>query len=82
MRHASGYACTDDRGVTLELPAYRSRTEDYEKLDGKVAVVTGATSGMALAGAKLFVDEGAHVFLTGPAEGRPGRRGRGSSAAT
>jgi NAD(P)-dependent dehydrogenase (short-subunit alcohol dehydrogenase family) len=35
------------------------------KLDGKVAVVTGATSGLALAGAKLFVDEGAHVFITG-----------------
>jgi NAD(P)-dependent dehydrogenase (short-subunit alcohol dehydrogenase family) len=35
------------------------------KLDGKVAVITGATSGMALAGAKLFVEEGAHVFLTG-----------------
>jgi NAD(P)-dependent dehydrogenase (short-subunit alcohol dehydrogenase family) len=35
------------------------------KLDGKVAVITGATSGIALAGAKLFVDEGAHVFITG-----------------
>lgn len=35
------------------------------KLDGKVAVITGATSGLALAGAKLFVDEGAHVFITG-----------------
>ena len=35
------------------------------KLDGKVAVITGATSGMALAGAKLFVDEGALVFITG-----------------
>ncbi|WP_213816507.1 SDR family NAD(P)-dependent oxidoreductase [Glaciihabitans sp. dw_435] len=35
------------------------------KLDGKVAVITGATSGMALAGARLFVDEGAHVFITG-----------------
>ena len=35
------------------------------KLDGKVAVITGATSGMALAGATLFVDEGAHVFITG-----------------
>src|SRR6202011_2589259 len=35
------------------------------KLDGKVAVITGATSGMALAGAKLFVVEGAHVFITG-----------------
>jgi NAD(P)-dependent dehydrogenase (short-subunit alcohol dehydrogenase family) len=35
------------------------------KLDGKVAVITGATSGMALAGAELFVDEGAHVFISG-----------------
>ena len=35
------------------------------KLDGKVAVITGATSGMALATAKLFVAEGAHVFITG-----------------
>jgi NAD(P)-dependent dehydrogenase (short-subunit alcohol dehydrogenase family) len=35
------------------------------KLDGKVAVITGATSGMALATAKLFVAEGAHVLITG-----------------
>jgi NAD(P)-dependent dehydrogenase (short-subunit alcohol dehydrogenase family) len=35
------------------------------KLDGKVAVITGGTSGMALAGAKLFVDQGAHVFISG-----------------
>src|ERR1700760_2586539 len=35
------------------------------KLAGKVAVVTGASTGMALATAKLFVKEGAHVFITG-----------------
>ena len=35
------------------------------KLKGKVAVITAATSGMALATAKLFVEEGAHVFITG-----------------
>ncbi|MBR7838778.1 SDR family oxidoreductase [Actinospica durhamensis] len=35
------------------------------KLDGKVAVVTGGSTGLALAGAKLFVEEGAHVFITG-----------------
>jgi NAD(P)-dependent dehydrogenase (short-subunit alcohol dehydrogenase family) len=35
------------------------------KLSDKVAVITGATSGMALATAKLFVDEGAYVFITG-----------------
>jgi len=36
-----------------------------KKLENKVAVITGATSGMALATAKLFVAEGAHVFITG-----------------
>ena len=35
------------------------------KLDSKVAVITGGTSGMALAAAKLFVEEGAYVFITG-----------------
>jgi NAD(P)-dependent dehydrogenase (short-subunit alcohol dehydrogenase family) len=35
------------------------------RLDGKVAVITGGSSGMALAGAKVFVDEGAHVFISG-----------------
>jgi NAD(P)-dependent dehydrogenase (short-subunit alcohol dehydrogenase family) len=35
------------------------------KLDGKVAVITGGSTGMALAGARLFVDEGAHVFISG-----------------
>ncbi len=35
------------------------------KLDGKVAVITAATEGMAFATAKLFVEEGAYVFLTG-----------------
>jgi len=36
-----------------------------EKLQNKVAVITGATSGLALATAKLFVEEGAYVFITG-----------------
>jgi NAD(P)-dependent dehydrogenase (short-subunit alcohol dehydrogenase family) len=35
------------------------------KLTDKVAVITGATSGMALATAKLFAKEGAYVFITG-----------------
>jgi NAD(P)-dependent dehydrogenase (short-subunit alcohol dehydrogenase family) len=35
------------------------------KLDGKVAVITGATSGMALAAARLLASQGAHVYITG-----------------
>jgi len=35
------------------------------KLEGKVAVITAGTSGMALATAKRFVEEGAYVFITG-----------------
>jgi NAD(P)-dependent dehydrogenase (short-subunit alcohol dehydrogenase family) len=33
------------------------------KLEGKVAVITGGSTGMALAGARLFVEEGAHVVI-------------------
>lgn len=35
------------------------------KLSNKIAVVTGATSGIGLATAKRFAEEGAHVYITG-----------------
>ena len=35
------------------------------KLEGRIALVTGGTSGIGLATAKRFVAEGAYVFITG-----------------
>jgi NAD(P)-dependent dehydrogenase (short-subunit alcohol dehydrogenase family) len=36
-----------------------------KRLEGKIAVITGGSSGIGLAAAQRFVDEGAYVFING-----------------
>jgi hypothetical protein len=48
--------------ASITIPALESL---MGKLDGKIAVITGASTGIGFATASRFVDEGATVFITG-----------------
>src|SRR5438067_12664808 len=46
------------------------------KLEGKTALITGGTSGIGLATAKAFVNEGAYIFITGRREAELAAEGK------
>lgn len=50
--------CRSDSQPTKETSMSR-------KLEGKIAIVTGGSTGIGLATAKRFASEGAHVIVTG-----------------
>jgi NAD(P)-dependent dehydrogenase (short-subunit alcohol dehydrogenase family) len=60
-------------GVIVHL----MRRSEMSRFEGKIAVVTGGSTGIGLATARRFVAEGAHVFIAGRRQAELGKAAEG-----